>query len=57
MLRSTNVATPFTAVSGLRTGERAGMSMPPLCPMAIVTGGDWDQVAQVVDDPHSTWAA
>src|SRR5258706_238327 len=38
MLRSANVATPFTAVTVLVPDSVPGMSVPPLWPMAIVTG-------------------
>src|SRR5258708_34788036 len=38
MLRSAKVATPFTAVTVLVPDSVPGISMPPLCPMAIVTG-------------------
>src|SRR6266853_2243443 len=38
MLRSAKVATPFTAVTVLVPDSVPGTSMPPLCPMAIVTG-------------------
>src|SRR6266568_966473 len=38
MLKSANVATPFTAVTVLVPDSVPGSSMPPLCPMAIVTG-------------------
>src|SRR6266576_3393041 len=37
MLRFPNVATPFTAVTVLVPAKVPGSSMPPLCPMAIVT--------------------
>src|SRR5258708_39084352 len=38
MLRSAKVATPFPAVTVLVPDSVPGISMPPLCPMAIVTG-------------------
>src|SRR6185503_404862 len=37
MLRSENVATPFTAVTVLVPDSVPGATKPPLCPMAIVT--------------------
>src|ERR1041384_2887418 len=37
MLRSANVATPFTAVTVLVPDGLPGSSVPPLCPIAIVT--------------------
>src|SRR6267154_2321712 len=38
MLKSENVATPFTAFTVLVPDNVPGRSRPPLCPMAIVTG-------------------
>src|SRR5689334_2570860 len=37
MLRSLNVATPFTTVTVLVPDNVPGAMRPPLCPMAIVT--------------------
>src|SRR5260221_12613641 len=37
MLRAANVATPFTAVTVLLPDSVPGSSMPPLCPITIVT--------------------
>src|SRR5437762_1162329 len=38
MLRFENVATPLTAVTVVVPDSRPGISNPPLCPMAMVTG-------------------
>src|SRR5690242_19976380 len=37
MLKSENVATPFTAVTVLVPDNVPGISVPPLCPIATVT--------------------
>src|SRR6266566_319100 len=52
MLKSENVATPFAAVTVFVPDSVPGTSMPPLCPIAIVT----DPVKLVTGLPRSSTA-